>query len=216
VERLKKIVNNPWKPVQIVFAGKAHPADEEGKRIIQGIYKHAIQRDFGGRIAFVEDYGEQMAQYLVHGVDVWLNNPLPPLEACGTSGMKASLNGVLHMSVLDGWWPEAYNGKNGWVFGDTGQGKNHDEKDAEQLYALLEQEVVPLYYMQSDDGIPHTWVKMMKEAIKCTAPRFSARRMVKEYVRRGYDPAMKIAAEYNCGLSHKKECIKDEESYTIP
>ena len=106
-------------PVQIIFAGKAHPADEEGKRIIQKIYKYALEQDFGGRIAFFEDYGEQVAQYLVHGVDVWLNNPLPPLEACGTSGMKASVNGVLHLSVLDGWWPEAYNGKNGWAFGGT-------------------------------------------------------------------------------------------------
>nr|WP_319375484.1 alpha-glucan family phosphorylase [uncultured Methanoregula sp.] len=196
IERLKKIVNNPWKPVQIIFAGKAHPADEEGKRIIQKIYKYALQRDLGGRIAFVEDYGEQMAQYLVHGVDVWLNNPLPPLEACGTSGMKASLNGVLHMSVLDGWWPEAYSGKNGWAFGETDTRKNHDREDAEQLYGVLEREVVPLYYMQSDDGIPHLWVKMMKEAIRCTAPRFSARRMLKEYVRLGYDPALKRAAEY--------------------
>jgi len=199
IERLKKIMNNPWKPVQIIFAGKAHPADEEGKRIIQKIYRYALQRDFGGRIAFVEDYGEQMAQYLVHGVDVWLNNPQPPLEACGTSGMKAALNGVLHMSVPDGWWPEAYNGKNGWAFGNTTQGGNHDREDAEQLYELLEREVIPLYYMQTDDGIPHMWVKMMKEAIKCTGPRFSARRMVKEYVKRGYDPALKKAAEYKTG-----------------
>jgi len=196
IERLKKIVNNPWKPVQIIFAGKAHPADEEGKRIIQKIYRYALERDFGGRIAFVEDYGEQMAQYLVHGVDVWLNNPVPPMEACGTSGMKASLNGVMHLSVLDGWWPEAYSGKNGWAFGDVTQGQNHDRQDAEQLYGLLEREVVPLYYMQTDDGIPHMWVKMMKEAIKCTAPRFSARRMLKEYVRLGYDPALKKAAEF--------------------
>jgi len=196
IERLKKIVNNPWKPVQIIFAGKAHPADEEGKRIIQKIYRYALQQDFGGRIAFVEDYGEQMAQYLVHGVDVWLNNPVPPLEACGTSGMKASLNGVLHMSVLDGWWPEAYSGKNGWAFGNLSYGQNNDRQDAEQLYGLLEREVVPLYYMQTDDGIPHLWVKMMKDAIRCTAPRFSARRMLKEYVRLGYDPALKKAAEF--------------------
>jgi starch phosphorylase len=196
IERLKKIVNNPWKPIQIIFAGKAHPADDEGKRIIQNVYKYALQQDFGGRIAFVEDYGEQMAQYLVHGVDVWLNNPLPPLEACGTSGMKASLNGVLHMSVLDGWWPEAYNGKNGWVFGEVATDRNHDRQDAEQLYELLERDVAPLYYMHSDDGVPHMWVKMMKEAIKCTAPRFSAKRMVKEYVRNGYIPTLNNADRY--------------------
>jgi starch phosphorylase len=196
IERLKKIVNNPWRPVQIIFAGKAHPADEEGKRIIQKVYHYALQKDFGGRIAFVEDYGEQMAQYLVHGVDIWLNNPIPPLEACGTSGMKASLNGVLHMSVLDGWWPEAYTGKNGWAFGVTATDRNHDREDAEQMYELLEREIVPLYYMHSDDRTPHQWVKVMKEAIKCTASHFSARRMVKEYVQRGYLPALEAAAGY--------------------
>jgi starch phosphorylase len=199
IERLKRIVNDPWKPVQIIFAGKAHPADDQGKRIIQKVYQYALQKEFGGRIAFVEDYGEQLAQYLVHGVDVWLNNPLPPLEACGTSGMKASLNGVLHMSVSDGWWPEAFSGKNGWSFGETDPGRNHDRQDADQLYELLEREVVPLYYMQSDDGIPHMWVKKMKEAIKCTAPRFSSRRMLKEYVRRGYDPALQRSAAYPKG-----------------
>lgn len=196
IERLKKIVNNPWMPVQVIFAGKAHPADTEGKQIIQNVYKHAIQQEFGGRIAFVEDYGEQMAQYLVHGVDVWLNNPLPPFEACGTSGMKASLNGVLHLSVPDGWWPEAYNGKNGWVFGETASDRNHDFQDAGQLYELLERQVIPLYYLRADDGIPHMWVKMMKEAIKCTGSHFSARRMVKEYARRGYAPALRAAGGY--------------------
>jgi len=199
IERLKKIVTNPWKPVQIIFAGKAHPADEEGKQIIQKVYRYALQKDFGGRIAFIEDYGEQLAQYMVHGVDVWLNNPLPPNEACGTSGMKASLNGVLHLSVPDGWWPEGFNGKNGWTFGETDTGWNHDREDADQLYDLLEREIVPTYYTQSDDGIPHIWVKMMKEAIRCTAPRFSSRRMLKEYVRMGYDPALRRAVPYSMG-----------------
>ena len=193
VERLKKIVNNPWRPVQIIFAGKAHPADDDGKRIIQRIYQYAHQQDFSGRIAFVEDYGEQMAQYLVHGVDVWLNNPVPPLEACGTSGMKASLNGVLHLSILDGWWPEGYNGKNGWAFGGATTGDNRDQADAEEMYDLLEREVVPLYYTQSEDSVPYQWVKMMKESIKSNGPLFSARRMVKEYTRRGYVPGLKNA-----------------------
>jgi starch phosphorylase len=197
LERLKRLVNNRWRPVQFIFAGKAHPADDDGKRIIQKIYRYAHQQDFGSRIAFVEDYGEQMAQYLVHGVDVWLNNPLPPLEACGTSGMKASLNGVLHLSILDGWWGEGYNSVNGWVFGDTVSGQNRNWSDANQLYNILERNVVPLYYTLSNDGFPLMWVKMMKEAIKSTAPRFSARRMVKEYVRRGYDPALTFAATVN-------------------
>jgi starch phosphorylase len=199
IDRLKKIVNNKWSPVQIIFAGKAHPADDEGKRMIQKIYKYAHEQDFGGRIAFVEDYGEQLAQYLVHGVDVWLNNPIPPMEACGTSGMKASLNGVLHMSVLDGWWIEGYNGMNGWGFGDTAPDHNRDQADAGQLYDLLEREVIPMYYTLSENGIPHMWVKKMKETIRNTAPRFSARRMVKEYVRRGYEPALTSAAKYKKG-----------------
>lgn len=196
IDRLKKIVNNRWQPVQIVFAGKAHPADDDGKRLIQKVYRYAHQQDFGGRIAFVEDYGEQMAQYLVHGVDVWLNNPVPPMEACGTSGMKASLNGVLHMSIPDGWWIEGFNGTNGWSFGNHNHGSDRDRHDAEQLYELLEREVVPLYYTLGDYGVPHMWVKKMKEAIRTTAPRFSARRMVKDYVRMGYEPALQDAAKY--------------------
>jgi starch phosphorylase len=176
--------------VQIVFAGKAHPDDEEGKKLIQKIYRYSHQEEFGGRVAFVEDYGEQMAQHLVHGVDVWLNNPLPPLEACGTSGMKAAVNGVLHLSILDGWWIEGYNGINGWAIGDAARGADRDADDARELYDILEREVVPLYYTVSEDGFPHMWVKKMKEAIRYTAPRFSARRMLKEYVRQGYEPAL--------------------------
>jgi starch phosphorylase len=195
LERLKKIVNDPWKPVQIIFAGKAHPADDEGKRIIQKVYQYAHQQDFGGRIAFVEDYGEQMAQYLVHGVDVWLNNPVPPMEACGTSGMKASLNGVLHLSIPDGWWIEGYNGKNGWSFGESAVLENRNKADSDQIYELLEREIVPLYYSLSDDQIPHMWVKRMKEAMKSNSPAFSARRMVKEYVQRAYVPALDVVAK---------------------
>ena len=199
LERLKKIVNNWWRPVQIIFAGKAHPADEEGKRIIRKVYQYAHQQDFGGRIAFVEDYGEQMAQYLVHGVDVWLNNPVPPMEACGTSGMKASLNGVPNLSILDGWWIEGYNGKNGWAFGGAPSDDNRDRNDAGQLYDILEREIVPMYYTVSVNGIPHIWVKKMKETMKSTASQFSARRMVKDYVRQGYIPALMSAGKYNKG-----------------
>ncbi len=182
LDRLKRILTNPWRPVQIIFAGKAHPSDNDGKRILQEIYRYAQQPEFGGRIAFVEDYGEQMAQYLVHGVDVWLNNPLPPMEASGTSGMKASLNGVLNLSILDGWWVEGYNGRNGWAFGGEAVSCNRDEVDAGAIYRILEEEVIPRYYSRSIDGIPHDWVKMMKESIMSNSPQFSARRMVKEYV----------------------------------
>lgn len=187
-DRLKKILNNRWRPVQIVFAGKAHPADEEGKRILQRIFKHALDPELGGRIAFVENYNEQLAQYMVHGVDLWLNNPLPPLEACGTSGMKASLNGVPHLSILDGWWIEGFNGKNGWAFSGDG-----DDRDADAIYNLLEREIVPLFYKVDESGIPIDWVKVMKETIKGTGPLFSARRMAKEYALKFYQNALKSA-----------------------
>lgn len=192
LDRLKKLLNTRWNPVQIIFAGKAHPADDDGKRILQRIFNLAQDPSLGGRIAFVENYDEQLAQYMVHGVDLWLNNPIPPSEACGTSGMKASLNGVPHLSILDGWWLEGFNGKNGWAFGgDTGD----DVKDSEAIYNILEKEVIPLYYKVDDNGIPRDWVKVMKEAIKSTAPLFSARRMVKEYINKFYQNALKSASE---------------------
>jgi starch phosphorylase len=200
IDRLKRIVTNRWLPVQIIFAGKAHPDDTEGKQILQRIYRHALAPEFEGRIAFVEDYGEQTAQYMIHGVDVWLNNPLPPMEACGTSGMKAALNGVLNCSIRDGWWLEAYNGKNGWAFGGEGWSPERDALDAAELYALLEKEIVPLYYSTSLDGIPHGWVQMMKESIKSIAPVFSSRRMVKEYVNRYYPSLLQ------CAESEYKKC----------
>jgi starch phosphorylase len=194
LERLKNILNNPWYPVQIIFAGKAHPADNEGKEVLRQIYRYTQDPSFGGRIAFVEDYNEQVARYLVHGVDVWLNNPLPPMEASGTSGMKASLNGVLNLSILDGWWTEGYNGRNGWAFGSEAAAcEGRDAADAAAVYDILENEVVPLYYNRSADDIPHGWVAMMKESIKSNGPRFSARRMVKEYVARYYPSLLKGA-----------------------
>jgi glycogen phosphorylase len=204
MERLKRIVCNRWRPVQIIFAGKAHPSDYEGKLILQKIYQLAQQPELEGRIAFVEDYSEQTAQYLVHGVDVWLNNPVPPLEASGTSGMKAAMNGVINLSIPDGWWLEGYNGKNGWSFGGADDGTNgagRDASDAYALYDILEKEVIPLYYSASLDGIPHGWVRMMKESIKSNAPRFSAHRMVKEYVSRYYPQLISGAdVAYACVL----------------
>jgi starch phosphorylase len=185
-ERLKRLLNDRWRPIQIIFAGKAHPADDPAKRILQRIFNLARDPEMGGRIAFVEDYGELLAQYLVHGVDVWLNNPIPPLEASGTSGMKAALNGVPHLSIMDGWWIEGYNGKNGWVFGHEEVTGNRDQGDAEAIYRILEQEILPLYYKVSENGTPHGWVKIMKESIKSTAAAFSARRMVKEYAEKFY------------------------------
>jgi len=185
-ERLKMLLNDRWRPVQIIFAGKAHPADDPGKQILQRIFNVSRNPDMGGRVAFVEDYGEQLAQYLVHGVDVWLNTPLPPMEASGTSGMKAALNGVPQLSIMDGWWLEGYNGKNGWAIDHQAIDGNQDQTDAAEIYRILEEEVIPLYYDVSEAGIPYGWVKIMKSSIKSNAARFSARRMVREYVEKFY------------------------------
>jgi starch phosphorylase len=190
-ERLKLLLNDRWRPFQIIFAGKAHPADDPGKRILQRIFNVSRDPDTGGRIAFIEDYGEQLAQYLVHGVDVWLNTPIPPMEASGTSGMKAALNGVPQMSILDGWWLEGYNEKNGWAIDDPSVDGNRDQADADEIYRILEEEIIPLYYDVSEEGIPYGWVKIMKESIKSNAAKFSARRMVKEYVEKFYKKALK-------------------------
>jgi starch phosphorylase len=188
-ERLKNIISNQWQPVQFVFAGKAHPADDPGKRILQEIFNAAKDPLMVGRIAFVEDYDELLAQYLVHGVDIWLNNPIPPLEASGTSGMKAALNGVPHLSISDGWWVEGYDGQNGWSFDHAKVDGDVNKADAESIYKILEEQIVPCFYRTGDDGIPHDWLKVMKAAIKTCAPNFSARRMVKEYVTKFYNAA---------------------------
>ena len=186
LDRLKKILIDRWRPIQIIYAGKAHAADDEGKRILQRIFEFAHDPELGGRIAVVENYDEQLAQYMVHGVDLWLNNPIPPLEACGTSGMKASLNGVPHLSILDGWWIEGFNGRNGWAF----EGKGDDE-DAEAIYDLLEREIIPLFYKVDGTGASTDWVKVIKQAMKSNGPIFSARRMVKEYATKFYQHALK-------------------------
>jgi len=193
-ERLKRILNDKSRPIQLVFAGKAHPADNAGKLLIQQIFNAAKDPSFGGRVAFVEDYDEELAQYLVHGVDVWLNTPLPPFEASGTSGMKAEVNGTPQLSVMDGWWIEGYNGKNGWGF-DGDLTDRQDARDAEELYTILEKEVIPLYYGVGESGLPHSWIKVMKEAIKSTAPAFSSRRMVKDYATKFYKKALRSASE---------------------
>ncbi len=180
-ERLRRLLTDPLRPVQLVFAGKAHPADHDGKRLIQDVHRLALDPRFAGRIAFVEEYDQHLAKYLVAGVDVWLNTPLPPLEASGTSGMKASVNGIPVLSILDGWWPEGYTGDNGWAFGEEEIPGDRTAADAEAVYRLLEEEIVPLYYDRDPDAIPHGFVRVMKQAIKTVAPRFCARRMMREY-----------------------------------
>jgi glycogen phosphorylase len=189
-ERLARILNATGRPVQIVFAGKSHPADDIGKHHLQRVYRHALEPIYGGRIAFVDDYDLHVAHFLVQGCDVWLNTPRKPLEASGTSGMKAALNGVPHLSIADGWWAEGYTGDNGWVIdGQPGPNEDMDAADANALYRLLEEEVVPAFYDRGADQIPHRWIAVVKQAIRTIAPRFSARRMVKEYVQRMYAPA---------------------------
>jgi len=195
-DRLRRLVNDPHRPVQIILAGKAHPADEPAKRMIQEIYRMIKDPSFGGRIVFIEDYDMEVARYLVQGVDVWLNTPRRPLEASGTSGQKAALNGVLNLSVLDGWWREGYNGANGWAIGedrDYEDPEAQDIADAASLYELLENAVVPLYYDVEADGIPHRWLRMVKESIRSLAPFFNTRRMMKEYLHEMYLPAMEAA-----------------------
>jgi starch phosphorylase len=189
VNRLKRIINNQWRPVQIVFAGKSHPADFSSKHLLHRVYMLAADREFQGRIAFVEDYDMHMARYLVQGVDVWLNTPRRLQEACGTSGMKASLNGVLHLSVSDGWWHEAYDGTNGWAINsdlDALKPEEEDRADAEALYRLLEEEIAPLYYTRGRGGVPHGWIRMVKESIRSVVPVYSTRRMLKEYTEKMY------------------------------
>jgi len=188
-ERLARILNANGRPVQIIFAGKSHPADEVGKHHMQQVYRHALEPMFGGRVAFVDDYDLHVAHFLVQGCDVWLNTPKRPLEASGTSGMKAALNGAPHLSVADGWWAEGHTDANGWVIDGASTG-NVDDADADALYRLLEEEIVPAFYDRGPDQVPHRWIEFLKEAIRTVAPRFSARRMVKEYVERMYAPAL--------------------------
>jgi starch phosphorylase len=194
VDRLLAIINKSNRPVQIIFAGKAHPADEAGQRLIQEVYRQVKRAESGGRLVFLEDYDMNLARYLVQGVDIWLNTPRRPLEASGTSGMKAALNGVLNFSVLDGWWREAYNGLNGWAIGkdeDTDASDEQDRSDAESLYDTLEHEIVPLYYERDPKEISHRWLGRVKESMKTILPRFSTRRMLKEYIDRLYVPALR-------------------------
>jgi glycogen phosphorylase len=193
LDRLIKIINQPNRPVQIIYAGKAHPADEPGKMLIQEVYRAVKKAENGGRLVFLEDYDINLARYLVQGVDVWMNTPRRPNEASGTSGMKAAANGVLNFSVLDGWWREAYNGRNGWAIGEDADldEEVQDKADADSLYDLLENKIIPLYYGERNgDDVPRKWIDMMKESLRTVTPQFSTRRMVKEYTERLYLPAM--------------------------
>jgi starch phosphorylase len=192
LDRLDRILNDPERPVQLIFAGKAHPADEPGKKFIQSIAETRHDPRFRDRIAFIEDYEINVCRHMVQGVDVWLNNPRRPLEASGTSGQKVVLNGGLNLSILDGWWAEAYDGSNGFAIGN---GRSHrsdevtDRRDAKFLYEALEKQVIPMYYDRDVDGLPRQWIQMMMNSISTLAWRFSAHRMVMDYTKTMYVPA---------------------------
>jgi glycogen phosphorylase len=192
IVRLAQMVNDPKRPVQFVFAGKAHPHDEPGKRVLQQIAEMMRNSEFADKFVFIEDYDINVGRFLVQGVDVWLNNPRRPLEASGTSGQKVVLNGGLNLSVLDGWWAEAYDGLNGFAIGTGRTHTNmdvHDTRDGEDLYRVLRDELIPLYYQRDRDGLPRGWIERMKRTIKTLGWRFSADRMVMDYTQKCYIPA---------------------------
>jgi starch phosphorylase len=192
IQRLASMVNDPKRPVQFVFAGKAHPHDEPGKRVLQQIAELMRNSEFSDKFVFVEDYDINVGRFLVQGVDVWLNNPRRPLEASGTSGQKVVLNGGLNLSVLDGWWAEAYDGLNGFAIGTGRTHSNmdvHDSRDGEDLYRVLRDELIPLFYQRDRDGLPRGWIKRMKRTIRTLGWRFSADRMVMDYTLKCYIPA---------------------------
>jgi starch phosphorylase len=191
-DRLDRLVNDPERPVQILFAGKAHPADQPGKQVMREIIHLASETRFRHRIVFLEDYGIDVARILVQGADVWLNTPRRPLEASGTSGMKAAVSGGLHLSVLDGWWDEAYTPETGWAIGNAETYESpeiQDQVESEALYDLLAQEVVPLFYERGSDGLPREWITRIKASMIAYCPIFNANRMVGEYARHYYLPA---------------------------
>jgi starch phosphorylase len=202
LERLAEIVNNEKMPVQFVVAGKAHQADTHGKEYIKAVARMSLDPRFKHRIIFVEDYNMNVARYMVQGVDVWLNNPIRPLEASGTSGMKAAINGVLNLSVLDGWWAEGYSADVGWAIGGKENYNDENERDyveSEAIYNLLQKVIAPLYYYRGPDGVPHNWVKMMKASVAKLAPVYNTNRMLREYYEQFYVPAHRSSVRFREG-----------------
>ena len=199
LERITKIFNEKNMPIQIIFAGKAHPQDAEGQKLIQFIHDLALKPQFKGKIFLLENYNIGMSRYLVSGVDVWLNNPRRPLEASGTSGQKAAVNGVINFSVLDGWWAEGYNQKNGWTIGTNAEYKNYDEQDdadANSMYDTLENKIMPTYYDKNEKGYSDNWLKIMKNCIISNAGKFSTARMLQDYVSKMYIPLCNLSNKY--------------------
>ena len=203
LERITQILNNPDRPVQLIFAGKAHPADKEGQDLIRYIHEISMKPQFKGKIFLLENYNIKMARYLVSGVDVWLNTPRRPMEASGTSGQKASVNGVINFSVLDGWWAEGYNSKNGWKIGTNDEYDSYeiqDNADSASIYETLENKIIPTYY--SKNGVSDEWVKIMKNSIMTTGGKYSTSRMVCDYTDKLYMPLIKLNKEFYSDLSN--------------
>jgi starch phosphorylase len=209
-ERLEAIINSEEYPVQIIFAGKAHPKDNDGKQLIQRIVRFASRPAISHRIVFLEDYDMHMARHLVQGADVWLNTPRRPFEACGTSGMKAAINGVLNVSILDGWWCEGYSEERGWCIGSGEEYSDHSYQDiveSQALYNILENDVIPCFYERNNGNMPTGWVKMMKESMKMGMQDYCSMRMVDEYEKRFYIPAAKRFDEL---IAHNAEEARNQ------
>jgi starch phosphorylase len=191
LERLKVLLADADRPVQLIFAGKAHPADRQGQDFIRQLVL-LTQGELRGRLVFIEDYDMEVGRMMVQGCDVWLNTPRRPQEASGTSGQKCPINGGINLSILDGWWVEGYRGNNGWAIGREQPPENleaQDLEDAGSLYALLEEQIVPLFFEKGEDGLRRKWIEVMKASIATVVPEFSAHRMVRDYVEKTYLPA---------------------------
>ena len=199
LERITQILNNSEKPVQLIFAGKAHPADKEGQDLIKRIHEISMMPQFKGKIFLLENYNIAMSRYLVSGVDVWLNNPRRPMEASGTSGQKASVNGVINFSVLDGWWAEGYNQENGWTIGTNAEYNSYEEQDiadSQSMYRTLEDKIIPTYYDKNEEGISPKWIRIMKNSIISTGGKYSTARMLVDYTNNLYMPLCNLTKKY--------------------
>ncbi len=208
LERITQILNDTNRPVQIIFAGKAHPADKEGQDLIKYIHEISLMPQFKGKIFLLENYNINVARHLVSGVDVWLNNPRRPMEASGTSGEKASVNGVVNFSILDGWWAEGYNTKNGWAIGTNEEYYSYEEQDladSESIYKTLEDKIIPTYYNKNEKGISETWIRLMKNSIMSTGGKYSTARMVVDYTEKLYMPLLNLTNKYFSSLENVTE-----------
>ncbi len=217
LERITQILNNADRPVQLIFAGKAHPADKEGQDLIKRIHEISMMPQFKGKIFLLENYNIAMSRYLVSGVDVWLNNPRRPMEASGTSGQKASVNGVINFSVLDGWWAEGYNQENGWTIGTNAEFTSYEEQDiadSQSMYRTLEEKkIIPTYYEKDENGISEKWMKIMKNSITSTGGKYSTSRMLVDYTNNLYMPLCNLTKKYYENIDNVAEFNLWEKSY---